>query len=145
MLNELPVCALNAPLLVLTTKKKKIEFCKSLLKDIPGITFEEKREYLTYLLEHHLIDDKEVEIEMRHNLFGPPDHSWIFEEFNERSEEEQEQFRKLFYEKMLDAQTPIEVALKVVKTEEEQDQLLAYLLQMRSQRAGARASHTGDL
>jgi hypothetical protein len=78
VLNELAVCALNVPLLLLSTKQKKIEFCKSLLKYIPGITLEEKRWYLTYLLEHHLIDNKEVEIEIMEKMFGQPDHSWIF-------------------------------------------------------------------
>ena len=58
VLNSLPVCTLNAPLLMLTTKKKKIEFCRWLLSDIEGISLEEKRQYLLYLLEHHLIDNK---------------------------------------------------------------------------------------
>jgi hypothetical protein len=150
VLNELPVCALNAPLLVLATKKKKIEFCKWLLKDIPGITLEEKQSYLFYLLQHHLIDDKEVEIEIMYEMFGPPDHSWIFNYFNQRPQEERELFLGEVYEnmldthsrkeaalKLLDADTPQEAALELIKTEEEQDQLLAYLQQIKSQRASA--------
>jgi hypothetical protein len=143
VLNELPVCALNASLLVLSTKKKKIEFCKSLLKDIPGITTDTKRFYLFYLLQHHLIFDKEVEIEIMYDMFGPPDNSWIFNYFNERPQKEREQFLKEVYENMLDAHSPQEVALKalgantpqeaareLIKTKEQGRKFMAYLQQM---------------
>ena len=51
---------------------------------------------------------------MRYDLFGPADRSWIFEEITSRSEEEQEEFRQLFYSKMLNAHTPVEVAQKAL-------------------------------
>ena len=102
---------------------------------------------------------------MRHNPFGPPDYSWIFDYFDERAEEERERFRKLFYQEMLDAHspqeialkilgpdmpveaaqkalganTPVEAALKLVQTEEQRLQLLARLQQMAPQTAHAAA------
>jgi hypothetical protein len=117
VLNALPVCDINAPLLLLTTKKKKQEFCNWLISDLSQVTLEEKRVYQLYLLEHHLIEDKEVEKAMRHHLFGPPDHSWIFDELEERSPDEQERFRQLFYEKMLHASSPLEVAQKALQAD----------------------------
>ena len=91
-----------------------------------------------------------------HEMFGKPNRSWIFNYFNQRPEEEKEQFRQLFYENMLDAHSPQEVAqkalganspeevaqkalganspeeaaLKLVQTEEERRDLIARLQQM---------------
>jgi hypothetical protein len=48
VLNDLPLCDINAPLLLLTTGKKKIEFCRWLLSDTPSIALEEKLDLHTY-------------------------------------------------------------------------------------------------
>ena len=130
VLNDLPICALNAPLLLLTTKKKKDQFCEWLLSDVPEITLEEKRSYLLYLLEHHLIKNQEVEKQIMYDLFGQPDHSWLFNHFDERSEEERKQFLQQVHKRILHAETPVEVALQVVETEEQRRELLARLQQM---------------
>ena len=130
VLNELPVCAINAPLLLLSTEKKKIEFCKWLLSEVEGLTLEEKRYYQLYLLENHLIQDEEVEKEMRHDFFGPPDHNWIFDEFDERSPDEQERFLQLTLKRMLRADSPLEAAQKLLKSDEERRAMMAYLQQM---------------
>lgn len=114
VLNELPLCALNAPLLLLTTKKKKTEFCKWLQSDIPGITLEEKRSYLLYLLEKNLIKDQEVEKEIMYNLFGEPDHGWLFDHFDERSEEERTQFLQQVHKRILHASSRQEAAQKLL-------------------------------
>jgi hypothetical protein len=45
-------------------------------------------------------------------------------------QEEREQFLREVHENMLDAQTPVEVALKVVKTKEQRRELIARLQQM---------------
>ncbi len=150
VLNDLPICPVNAPLLLLSTKKKKIEFCKWLLSEIEGVTLEEKRYYQLYLLENHLIQNEEVEREMRHDFFGPPDHNWIFDEFEERSPDEQERFRQLFYKRMLRADSPqevaqraleaLEAAQKLLKSEEERRAMMAYLQQMVSTTASPSAS-----
>ena len=65
---------------------------------------------------------------MRYDLFGPPNHNWIFEELAHRSDEERRQFFQLALQKMpevispeevaqrvLHANSPIEVALKSIK------------------------------
>ncbi len=52
---------------------------------------------------------------MRYNYsFHPPDYSWIFRYFNQRPQEEREQFLSEVYENILDAHSPEEVALKVL-------------------------------
>ncbi|MBI1928269.1 hypothetical protein HYR99_28995 [Candidatus Poribacteria bacterium] len=79
---------------------------------------------------------------MRYDLFGPPDHNWIFEELERRSEEERQQFVQLFLKRMLhadspeeaaqrvlQANSPIEVALKLVKTKEQRRELLERIQQ----------------
>ena len=160
LLNELPVCAKNAPLLLLSTGQKKIEFCKWLIQKHEGVTLEEKVLFQFFLLDNHLIENEEVENAMKRNLFGQPrDRSWIFEEINSKPEEEQEQFRQLFYKKMLNAssreevalrvmdassreeaalrlmgaKSPLEMALKSVQTPEQRRELLALLSQMTPQ------------
>ncbi len=87
---------------------------------------------------------------MRHDFFGPPDHNWIFDEFEERSPDEQERFRQLFYKRMLRADSPVEVAQKALgvssplevalaamQTEEERRELLAHLQQLVPSAAGS--------
>ena len=143
------------------------EFCKCLIQKHEGVTLEEKVLFQFFLLDNHLIENEEVENAMKRNLFGQPrDRSWIFEEINSKPEEEQEQFRQLFYKKMLNASSreeaalrlmganspvemaqkalgagsPIEVALKAVKTPEQRRELLALLSQMTAQTAQAPSS-----
>jgi len=116
----------------LTTGKKKIEFCRWLLSDTPGMALEEKLDFQLYLLQHGLIQDKETEKEMRRTtrflrrrqilttqsnvdwLFDElePDFDWIFQGLERRSEDDQARFRQLFYQRMLDTHSPQEVAQK---------------------------------
>ena len=67
---------------------------------------------------------------MRHDFFGPPDHNWIFDEFDERSPDERERFLQLTLKRMLRADSPVEAALKLLQTEEQCRELLAHLQQM---------------
>ena len=140
VLNHLPVCAINAPLLLLAKGRKQTEFCRWLLEDAKGLTLEEKRWYQFYLIDYNLIQDEEVKQKMRYDLFGPPNHNWIFEELAHRSEEERQQFFQLALQKMsevispeevaqkvLHAGSPVEVALKVIKTQEQRRELLERL------------------
>ena len=79
---------------------------------------------------------------MRYDLFGPPNHNWIFEELERRSEEERQRFFQLFLKRMLhadspeeaaqrvlQANSPVEVALKLVKTKEQRRELLERIQQ----------------
>jgi hypothetical protein len=124
VLNDLPVCDINAPLLLLTTGKKKIEFCRWRKENTPGMALEEKQDFQLYLLQHGLIQDKETEKEMRRKIFTTqsnvdwlfdelePDFNWIFEALKHRSEDEQARFDQLFYQRILDTHSPQEVAQK---------------------------------
>ena len=89
------------------------------------MALEEKLHYQLYLLKHGLIQDEEIEKEMRSKLFTQsdvtwifdqfePNYNWIFEALDQRSEDHRAQFRQLFYEKMLDAHSPQEVAQKAL-------------------------------
>jgi FMN phosphatase YigB (HAD superfamily) len=116
--------AINAPLLLLSKDEKQLEFCRWLLEDASGLTLEEKRLYQFYLIEYNLISDEEVKREMKYELFGPPNHEWIFEELEQRPEDERERFIQIFLEKMLHADSPVEAARKLLKTEEQRRQFL---------------------
>ena len=74
---------------------------------------------------------------MRHDFFGPPDHNWIFDEFDERSPDERERFLQLTLKRMLRADSPVEAALKLLQTEEQRRELLAHLQQLVPSGAGS--------
>ena len=114
VLNDLPVCAINAPLLMLAKGSKQIEFCRWLLEDANGLTLEEKQLYQFYLVDYNLIQDEEVNREMRYDLFGPPDHSWIFEVLEEKSEEERQRFFQLALDRISRATSPAEAVQKLL-------------------------------
>ncbi len=142
VLNHLPVCPINAPLLLLAKGRKQIEFCRWLLSDANGLTLEEKRLYQFYLIDYHLIQNEEVKQAMKYDLFGPPNHNWIFEELERRSEEERQRFFQLALQKMpevispeeaaqrlLHANSPVEVALKSIKTQKQLREFLERIQQ----------------
>jgi hypothetical protein len=130
MLNDLPVCAINAPLLLLARDEKQLEFCRWLLDDAEGLTIEEKHLYQFYLVDYNLIEDEEVNQEMRYDLFGPPTNSeWVIEEMEKKPQEERERFLQLALIRMLHADSTVEATLKLLKTKEQRRKLLELLQQ----------------
>ena len=61
---------------------------------------------------------------MKYDLWGPPDYNWIFDELEQRPEEEQERFFQLVLDRILKETSPVEVALRFIKTEEQLRELL---------------------
>jgi len=114
VLNALPVCAQNAPLLLLAKGLKQLEFCRWLLSDAGGLTLEEKRLYQFYLVQYNLIESEEVRQQMKYELFGPPNYDWIFEGIAQKSPEEQERFFQQAVERISMTTSPEEVAQRLL-------------------------------
>ena len=54
VLNKLKVCAINTPLLLLSTGKKLNEFCQWLITDAEGLTIEEQISYKTLMVAYNI-------------------------------------------------------------------------------------------
>ena len=71
VLNKLKVCAINTPLLLLSTGKKQKEFCRWLIDDAEGLTIEEQVTYQSYMIAYGIVEDKEVEEQMGRKVLRP--------------------------------------------------------------------------
>jgi len=71
VLNKLKVCAINAPLLLLSTGKKLEEFCQWLVTDPEGLAVEEQFAYKTVILTYNIVDDEEVKEQMGRKVWKP--------------------------------------------------------------------------
>jgi len=71
LLNKLKVCAINAPLLLLSTGKKLTEFCQWLVDDAEGLTIEEQVAYKTLITTYNIVEDKEVRRQMGRKVWRP--------------------------------------------------------------------------
>jgi hypothetical protein len=60
VLNKLKVCAINTPLLLLSTGEKQKEFCRWFITDAEGLTIEERATYQSYMITYHIIEDEEL-------------------------------------------------------------------------------------
>ena len=58
VLNKLKVCAINAPLLLLSTGKKMKEFCRWLITDAEGLAIEEQIAYKTLMVTYNIVDEE---------------------------------------------------------------------------------------
>ena len=56
VLNKLKVCAINVPLLLLSTGEKQKEFCRWLLADAEGLTIEEQVTYQSYMVAYGVVE-----------------------------------------------------------------------------------------
>jgi len=121
-LNKLEVCAINAPLLLLSTGEKQKEFCRWLMADTEGLTIEEQVAYKFYMLSYDIIEDEEVKKEMGRKVIKP-NYDVFIEFLQEMPREEQERF----VQKFLGVTSPEEAALKLIKTEEQRKELLELL------------------
>jgi hypothetical protein len=104
-------------LLLLAKGQKQLEFCLWLLDDAGGLSLEEQRLYQFYLVDHHLIENEEVMTAMRYDLFGPPNHDWIFEELEHRGKDEQQHFFQVALSRITAATSPEEVAQKALQAD----------------------------
>ena len=71
LLNKLKVCAINTPLLLLSTDEKLKEFCRWLITDAEGLTIEEQVTYQSYMITYDIVEDEEVKEEMGRKALRP--------------------------------------------------------------------------
>ena len=138
VLNKLKVCAINAPLLLLSTGKKMKEFCRWLVADAEGLTIEEQVSYKTVMIIYNIIEDEEVKRQMGRKVWKPDYDGlveWLYESVPPEIKNEVAQ-KILSFEppevsaqKILGVDSPEEAVLKLVKTKEQQKRLLEFLRQ----------------
>jgi len=71
VLNKLKVCAINTPLLLLSTEGKQKEFCRWLIADAEGLTIEEQVTYKALMIAYNIVDDEEMERQMGRKVLKP--------------------------------------------------------------------------
>ncbi len=82
VLSKLKVCAINTPLLLLSTGEKQKEFCRWLITDAEGLTIEEQVTYQSYMIAYNIVEDKEVKKEMGRKVWKPDYEKvaeWLYE------------------------------------------------------------------
>jgi len=67
VLNKLRVCAINAPLLLLSTGEKLKEFCQWLVEDAEGLTIKEKVMYQTYMVAYNIVEAEDLFCSLKRN------------------------------------------------------------------------------
>ena len=118
VLNRLPTHPKNASLLLLAKGQKQAEYCRWLLEEDTGLTLQRKELLIYYLFKYNLIENKEVETEMRYKLLlEGDDFEWLIDIFNDGTEQHRARFLRKVYKKMLGAETPLEVAQKVLQVD----------------------------
>ena len=83
VLNKLKVCAINTPLLLLSTGGKQKEFCRWLITDAEGLTIEEQVTYKAYMLAYNIVEIEEVKRQMGRKALKPNYDKvaeWLYEE-----------------------------------------------------------------
>jgi len=136
VLNKIKVCAINAPLLLLTTGEKLKEFCQWLITDAEGLTIEEQVTYQSYMIAYDIIEDEEVKEEMGRKALRPnydnlaelidktfpPEVKMKFVQKLLRVDSLEEGAQKLLH-----VDSPKEAVLKLARTKEQQQELLEFL------------------
>jgi len=151
LLNKLKVCAINAPLLLLSTDKKLTEFCQWLITDAEGLTIEEQVMYQTCIITYNIVEDKEVQRQMGRKVWRP-DYDQLAEYLHEGMPPDiREKFVQSFLrvdspegvvqkvlgvdspevgaQRILGVDSPKEAVLKLAKTKEQRKELLEFLRQ----------------
>ncbi|MBC8231427.1 hypothetical protein H8E77_17885 [bacterium] len=149
VLNKLKVCAINTPLLLLSTGEKQKEFCRWLLADAEGLTIEEQVTYQSYMIAYGVVEDEGVKKEMGKKVWKPDYDKvaeWLYEGMPPDIRDKVAQ-KLLSYDppevrvqkllgvdspeegakKILGVDSPKEVVLKLVRTKEQQKELLEFL------------------
>jgi len=71
VLSKLKVCAINTPLLLLSTGEKQKEFCRWLVADAEGLSIEEQVTYQSYMIAYNIVEDEEVKRQMGRKALKP--------------------------------------------------------------------------
>jgi len=132
VLNRLKVCAINAPLLLLSTGKKMKEFCRWLVADAEGLTIEEQVSYKTLMITYNIVDEEVKKLMGRKAL--RPNYDSLAELIDETfpPEIKIKFVQKLFHadspeegvQKLLGADSPKEVVKKVLGVDSIEEAIL---------------------
>ena len=71
VLNKLKVCAINAPLLLLSTGEKLNEFCQWIITNAEELTIEEQVAYRTLIITYNIIENEEMRKQMGRKVWKP--------------------------------------------------------------------------
>ncbi|MFQ6039591.1 MAG: hypothetical protein ACE5PV_01940 [Candidatus Poribacteria bacterium] len=123
VLNKLKVCAINAPLLLLSTGEKLKEFCQWLVTETEELTIEEQVAYRTLIITYNILKDEEMKKQMGRKVWKP-DYDQLAEYLHEGMPPE---IREKFIQSLLRVDSPEEAVLKLIKTKEQQKRLLEFL------------------
>jgi len=149
VLNKLKTCAINAPLLLLSTGGKQKQFCRWLIGDAEGLTIEEQVTYQSYMVAYDIVEDEEVRKQMGRKVLRPNSDNLVeLIDENLSPEVKIEFIQKLLrvnspeagaqkllradspeesVQRFLGVDSPEEMVLKLLKTKEQQKQLLEFL------------------
>ncbi|MBM3238047.1 hypothetical protein FJZ31_17285 [Candidatus Poribacteria bacterium] len=117
VLNKLKTCAINAPLLLLSTGEKQKEFCQWLIGDAEGLTIEEQVTYQSYMIAYGVVENEEVRKQMGRKVWKP-DYDKVAEWLYEGMPPE---IRAKFIQKFLSLDSSLEEAiLKLSRAKEQQ-------------------------
>ena len=67
VLNQLKVCAINAPLLLLSTGEKLKEFCQWLVTEAEGLAIEEQVAYRTLIITYNILKAEDLFCSLNRN------------------------------------------------------------------------------
>jgi len=136
VLNKLKVCAINTPLLLLSTGEKQKEFCRWLITNAEGLTIEEQVTYRSYMIAYGVVEDKEVRKQMGRKVLRP-NYDNLVEVIDENlpPEVKIEFIQRLLhvdspeesFQKLLGVDSLEEAAFKLARTKEQQKKLLEFL------------------
>jgi len=110
VLNKLKVCAINAPLLLLSTSEKQKEFCRWLITNAEGLTIEEQVTYQSYMVAYGVVEDEEVKEQMGRRILRP-NYDNLAELIDETFPPE---IKIKFIQKLLRADSPEEADMKLL-------------------------------
>ena len=136
VLNKLKTCAINAPLLILSTGEKQKEFCRWLIGDVEGLTIEEQVTYQSYMVAYDIVEDEEVRKQMGQKVLRPNSDNLVeLIDENLSPEVKIEFIQKLLradspeesVQKLLGAESLEKAVLELVRSKEKPEELLEFL------------------
>jgi len=123
VLNKLKTCAINAPLLLLSTGEKQKEFCQWLMSDAEGLTIEEQVTYQSYMVAYGVVEDEEVRKQMGRKVLRPNLDNLV-ELIDENLSPE---VKIEFIQKLLRADSLERAVLELVRSKEKPEKLLEFV------------------
>ncbi len=138
VLNKLKVCAINAPLLLLSTGEKLTEFCQWLITDAEGLTVKEQVAYKTLITTYNIVKDEEVKRQMGRKVWKP-DYAQLAGYLHEGMPPDikikfiqsllHADSPEVGAQRILGVDSPKDAVLKLARTKEQRKELLEFLRQ----------------